>query len=200
MKKRITVLFFMFIAAFAFCKTKEEIIQPRELEKIIEQHPLVEKAEMDEIEFDWKLKTLFYIKIGREKYLPYYFDLYLTLTNGHTIKFLSVPNDLTFHKDGALQKINNVLFSSDKNDKWESAIYLKDLCKATDTDYYDLYTILDNYKNFCKLLNSIPWRLDKEAEKLCAKYSGVDYVDIYRGYGSILGASEKNKFIEIPEE
>ena len=69
------------------------------------------------------------------------------------------------------------LFSSDKNDKWESAIYLKDLCKATDTDYYDLYTILDNYKNFCKLLNSIPWRLDKEAEKLF--YTPV-YNDILR--------------------
>ena len=48
-----------------------------------------------------------------------------------------------------------------------------------------------------QLLNSIPWRLDKNAEKLCAKYSDNHYVCLYRGSRAL---NEENKFIEIPEE
>ena len=57
--------------------------------------------------------------------------------------------------------------------------------------------LLENYIEFCKLLNSMPWRLDKNAEKLCAKYSDNHYVYLYRGGRAL---NEENKFIEIPEE
>ena len=43
----------------------------------------------------------------------------------------------------------------------------------------------------------MPWRLDKNAEKLCAKYSDNHYVYLYRGSRAL---NEENKFIEIPEE
>lgn len=200
MKIKIIMFVFTCTIATVYCSPKEEIIQPKELENLIELHPLVENAEMDEIWFDWTLKTFFYKSIGREKYLPYTFDLYLTLTNGHTVVFLSVPNDLMFYKEGAIQSVNNVYFSSDysKNEnRINDAIYLKDLCKATATNYYDLYTILDNYNDFCKLLNSISWRLDNDSEKLCAKYSGEYCVYLYRGSWA---TEQENRFIEIPSE
>ncbi|NLK46340.1 MAG: hypothetical protein GX297_06785 [Treponema sp.] len=207
MKKMTLVLFSLFLlclcVAIAFSKPQKEIIQPTELKKVIEQHPLVEKASMDEIWFDWTLKTLFYKSIEKEKYLPYTFDLYLTLTNGHTVGFLTVPNELIFHKEGRLNYIENINFLSERHksngkvDDYWTGIYLKDLCKATDTNYYDLYTILDNYNDFCKLLNSIPCIDDEDAEKVCAKYSEKHCVYLYRWS---VASDEENKFIEIPEE
>lgn len=199
MKKIISALFFIFIAAFAFSKAQKEIIQPDELKKILEQHPLVEKAEMDEIEFDWKLKTLFYIKIGREKYLPYYFDLYLTLTNGHTVSFKEIPNSLSFREYGSLRYINNVRFWFTEKGNQSGIIRIKDLCKATNTNYYDLYSILNNYNDFCRLLNTIPYARDDTAEKMGIEYSGGNYVYLYR-WSKDKAFEYENKFIEIPEE
>ena len=191
MKKMILILFSLFLlclcVGIAFSKPQKEIIQPTELEKVIEQHPLVEKAEIYEVFRGTYWDAIFKPKSAMKK-LPYTFDLDLTLTNGHTVTFKEIPNDLTFYKDGALHHINDVYFAYDEhksNGKVEgfSRIYLRDLCKATDTNYYDLYTILDNYNEFCKVLNSISWRLDKDAEKLCAKYSEKHYVYRIGGLG-----------------
>lgn len=203
MKRNIVILFLIFLAANAFCKAKEEIIQPDELKKIIEQHPLVEKADIYEVYYDSLIKAMYYKSKGEDPKCTYFFDLDLTLTNGHTLFFKEIPNSLSFHSGGGLLCINDnikdIYFSSIdyKEDSCFGRIKLKDLCKATNTNYYDLYSILDNYNEFCRLLNSIPWRLNKNAEKLCARYSEKNYVYLYRGSGS---TSEENKFIEIPEE
>ena len=200
MKKSLLVLFCLCFAISAFCKPKEKIIQPDELEKVIEQHPLVEKARIYEAYYDSLWKAIFYKSIGKEPNCSYKFDLDLTLTNGHHVTFKSIPNSLSFHEYGRLQLINDVLFASvdHKKKSTNGSFYLKDLCKATDTNYYDLYSILDNYIDFCKLLNSIPWILDEKAEKLCARYSDEDYVDLYRSLCSTY--NPENNFIEIPEE
>lgn len=200
MKRKISALLLVFITVFAFCKPKEKIIQPDELEKVIEQHPLVEKARIYEAYCDSLWKAIFYKSIGKEPNCSYTFDLDLTLTNGHTVIFKSIPNSLSFHKCGRLQQINNVQFASVDHKKKSSngSIYLKDFCKATDTNYFNLYSILDNYIDFCKLLNSVPWILDEKAEKLCARYSDEDYVDLYRSLCSTY--NPENNFIEIPED
>ena len=53
MKKMTLVLFSLFLlclcVAIVFSKPQKEVIQPKELEKVIEQHPLVEKAEIYEV-------------------------------------------------------------------------------------------------------------------------------------------------------
>lgn len=193
MKRKISALLFLCISAFAFCKSQKEIKQPQELEEIIEQHPLVEKAEIYEVYYHSLLKVIFYKSRGEEPKCSYSFDLDLTLTNGHEITFKMIKSDLTFGKWGSIHHVNKVYFCSadNKDNSQNGIIKFKDLCKATDINYFNLYSVLDNYKDFCKLLNSIPYVLDKNAEKLCAKYSYRDYVDLYRF---------NDAFIEIPIE
>ena len=193
MKWKISALLFLCISAFAFCKSQKEIKQPQELEEIIEQHPLVEKAEIYEVYYHSLLKVIFYKSRGEEPKCSYSFDLDLTLTNGHEITFKMIKSDLTFGKWGSIHHVNKVYFCSadNKDNSQNGIIKFKDLCKATDINYFNLYSVLDNYKDFCKLLNSIPYVLDKNAEKLCAKYSYRDYVDLYRF---------NDAFIEIPIE
>ena len=200
MKRESTALLFLFITAFAFCKSQKEIKQPQELEEIIEQHPLVEKAEIYEVYYHSLLKVIYYKSRGEEPKGTYTFDLDLTLTNGHEITFKMIKSDLTFGKWGSLHHVNNVQFCSadNKENSMNGIIKLKDLRKATGTNCYDLYSILDNYIEFCKLLNSIPWILDENAEKLCAKYSNSNYVNLYRSLCST--SYPVNNFIEIPEE
>ena len=204
MKKMVLIRFSLFFlclcfATNAFCKPKEKIIQPDELEKVIEQHPLVEKARIYEAYCDSLWKAIFYKSIGKEPNCPYKFDLDLTLTNGHTVTFKSIPNSLSFHEYGRLQQINDVHFNCvDHKDKsGYGNIRLRDFCKATNTNYYDLYSILDNYTDFCKVLNLLPEKQDNFAEKVCATYSDEDYVDLFRGGCSL---TPENKFIEILEE
>lgn len=198
MKKRITVLFFMFIAAFAFCKTKEEIIQPRELEKIIEQHPLVEKAEIYEVYYDSLIKAVYYKSKGEEPKCTYTFDLDLTLTNGHKAKFFYVKSDLTFDKDySAIHSIDNVVFGfyrlKQKNNIWDSYdgadfISIRDLCLIKDVDFTNLFDILNNFNIFCKVLNTLPFMKDGHLEYF---YDKNHKVGIHRVSECI---------IEIPEE
>ncbi len=199
MKRESTALLFLFITVFAFCKPKDIIIQPDELEKVIEQHPLVEKARIYEVYYDSFWKVTFYKSIGKEPNCSYTFDLDLYLKNGHTIIFKTIPNSLSFHKYGRLQQINDIHFNCvDHNGhSGYGNIRLRDFCKATNTNYYDLYSILDNYTDFCKVLNLLPEKQDNFAEKVCATYSDEDYVDLYRGGTSLV---LENKFIEIPEE
>ena len=201
MRKSLFCLFLVLLTLPLIAKAqKEEIIQPDELEKVIEQHPLVEKARIYGAYCDSFWKATFYKSIGKEPNCSYTFDLDLTLTNGHTVIFKSIPNSLSFHKCGRLQQINNVQFASvdHKKKSINGSFYLKDFCKATDTNYFNLYSILDNYIDFCKLLNSVPWILDEKAEKLCARYSDEDYVDLYRSLCSTY--NPENNFIEILED
>lgn len=205
MKKMVLIRFSLFFlclcfATNAFCKPKEKIIQPDELEKVIEQHPLVEKAEIYEVYYHSLLKVIYYKSRGEEPKCSYSFDLDLTLTNGHEITFKMIKSDLTFGKWGSIHHVNKVYFCSadNKDNSQNGIIKFKDLCKATGANYYNLNSILDNYIEFCKLLNSIPWILDENAEKLCAKYSNSNYVNLYRSLCST--SYPVNNFIEIPEE
>lgn len=152
----------------------------------IMQHPLVEYCDLDTSS---NASEAFTVK----------------LKNGHEIYFRGVKDNFTFNKWSGINYINDgskkVYFSSVEykdlvNTTGYGYLRIRDLCMATGTDYNDVFYILDNYNEFCRLLNSIPWRLDENAEKLCARYSDTHYVDLYRGSGS---TSAKNKFIEIPE-
>ena len=124
------------------------------------------------------------------------------LKNGHVIYFKNVKPNLTFGKWGGILYINDVFFFSEeyKKTRKENLYYLrlKDLYKATGTNYKDVYSILDNYNEFCKLLNTIPWKLDEYSKNLCANYSTNYYVYLYRGNGIL--KKHENIFIEIPEE
>ena len=194
MRKSLFCLVLVLLTLPVFAKAqKEEIIQPDELEKVIEQHPLVEKAEIYEVYYHSLLKVIYYKSRGEEPKCSYSFDLDLTLTNGHEITFKMIKSDLTFGKWGSIHHVNKVYFCSadNKDNSQNGIIKFKDLCKATDINYFNLYSVLDNYKDFCKLLNSIPYVLDKNAEKLCAKYSYRDYVNLYRF---------NDAFIEIPDD
>ena len=199
MKRKVSILFLIVFASFAFCKTKEEIIQPRELEKIIEQHPLVEKADIYEVYYDSLIKAMYYKSKGEDPKCTYFFDLDLTLTNGHTVSFKEIPNSLSFREYGSLRYINNVLFWFTEKGNQSGVIRIKDLCKATNTNYYDLYSILNNYNDFCRLLNTIPYARDDTAEKMGIEYSGGNYVYLYR-WSEDKAFEYENKFIEIPEE
>ncbi len=125
----------------------------------------------------------------------------MKLKNGHVIYFEDVKSDLTFGKWSGIRYVNDVKFSfveykNSVNSRSFSYLRLKDLCKATGTNYNDVFSILDNYNEFCRLLNTVPWvwEEDKNAEKLCAEYTNDYYVYLYRY------TNEKvNKFIEIPE-
>lgn len=125
MKWKISALLFLCISAFAFCKSQKEIKQPQELEEIIEQHPLVEKAEIYEVYYDSLLKAMYYKSRGKEPKCSYTFNLDLILRNGHKVKFYYIKSDLTFAKDyGAVHSIDDIVFGfyrhKKKNNIWES--------------------------------------------------------------------------------
>ncbi len=176
MKKYIISVFVLIISINTFASGR--------IDAKVMQHPLVESCYIDTSNdcFGWAFT--------------------LKLKNGHEIYFSDVKSDLTFNKWSNIHYINDVRFSTVEFEPFKKGgdygcLQIKDFCKATGTNYNDLYSILDNYIEFCKLLNSIPWRLDKNAEKLCAKYSDNHYVYLYRGGRAL---NEENKFIEIPEE
>ena len=127
----------------------------------------------------------------------------LRLKNGHEIYFTGVKSNFTFNKWSGICYINDVHFVTDDNyessEKGSLYLYLRliDLCKATGTNYNNVLSILDNYNEFCKLLNSIPWIQDDDAEKLYVKYNANHYVYLYRGS---IAKEQENKFIEIPED
>lgn len=126
----------------------------------------------------------------------------LKLKNGHEIYFRGVKDNFTFNKWSGIAYVNNVRFSFSEykdsvNIKNIGYLSIRDLCKATGTNYNDVYSILDNYNDFCRLLNTMPWILDEEAEQLCVNYTDTHYVYLYRGS---LASNQENKFIEIPEE
>lgn len=133
MKRKISALLLVFITVFAFCKPKEKIIRPDELEKVIEQHPLVEKAEIYEVYYHSLLKVIYYKSRGEEPKCSYSFDLDLTLTNGHEITFKMIKSDLTFGKWGSIHHVNKVYFCSadNKDNSQNGIIKFKDLYKAT---------------------------------------------------------------------
>lgn len=151
----------------------------------IMQHPLVEYCELDTSS---NCQEAFTVK----------------LKNGHEIYFTDVKLNLTFNKWSGISHINDVQFSCTdfnpvSNEKrGHGYIRIKDICKATGTNYNDVFSILDNYNEFCRLLNSLPWTKDDSAEKLCIKYSEKHYVYLYRwSYDEAFEYA--NNFIEISE-
>ncbi|MBO4729137.1 MAG: hypothetical protein J5631_11995 [Spirochaetaceae bacterium] len=178
MKKAVISVFILIISINAFA------LGTIEAEYKLQNHPLVESLDYD----------------GSSNSLGNAFTL--KLKNGHVIYFSGVKSNFTFNKWSDIHYINDVRFSTVEFEPFEKGgdygwLRIKDFCKATGTNYNDLYSILDNYIEFCKLLNSMPWRLDKNAEKLCAKYSDNHYVYLYRGGRAL---TQENKFIEIPKE
>ena len=180
MKKIIISVILLIICFSAFPLGSHESFETKIL-----KHPLVESYD-----FDASNDTFGY-------------NFILKLKNGHEIYFRGVKDDLTFNKWSGISHINDVQFScTDFNPVamkrgGHGYIRIKDICKATGTNYNDVFSILDNYNEFCKLLNTIPWRLDHDADDLCAKYSDTHYVYLYRGSGAL---KQENKFIEITEE
>ena len=76
MRKSLFCLVLVLLTLPVFAKAqKEEIIQPDELEKVIEQHPLVEKAEIYEVYYHSLLKVIYYKSRGEEPKCSYSFDL-----------------------------------------------------------------------------------------------------------------------------
>lgn len=180
MKKLIISVFVLILSANVFSFGKLDSFE----DKIL-KHPLVKSYD-----FDASNDTFGY-------------NFILKLKNGHEIYFRGVKDDLTFNKWSGISHINDVQFSCTdfnpvSNEKrGHGYIRIKDICKATGTNYNDVFSILDNYNEFCRLLNTVPWvwEEDKNAEKLCAEYTNDYYVYLYRY------TNEKvNKFIEIPED
>ncbi len=179
MKKTIIYIFVLMVSANAFAFGGLEPFEDKVL-----KHPLVKSYDFD----------------ASNDSLGYSFTL--KLKNGHEIYFEDVRSDLSFGKWSGICYVNDVQFyfveykKSAKNQSF-GYLRLRDLCKATDTNYNNVFSILDNYNDFCKLLNSIPWILDKDAKKMCAKYSDNHYVYLYRfSYGKEC----ENKLIEIPKD
>ena len=93
----------------------------------------------------------------------------LKLKNGHVIYFEDVKSDLTFGKWSGIRYVNDVKFSfveykNSVNSRSFSYLRLKDLCKATGTNYNDVFSILDNYNEFCRLLNTVPWVWEEDKD------------------------------------
>ena len=179
MKKIIISFFILIVSANAFA------IGSLVAQYKVEHHPLVESLDYD----------------GSSNCLGNAFTL--KLKNGHEIYFSGVKSNFTFNKWSELHYINDVSFSTVEYKFPENLsighgyLRLKDFCKATGTNYNDLYSILNDYNGFCKLLNSMPWILDDDAEKMCVKYTASNYVYLYRGS---LSTKQENNFIEITEE
>ena len=179
MKKAVISVFILIISINALA------LGTIEAEYKLQNHPLVESLDYD----------------GSSNSLGNAFTL--KLKNGHEIYFSGVKSNFTFNKWSEIHYINDDSFSTVEYKFPENLrtghgyLRLKDFCKATGINYNDLYSILDDYNEFCKLLNSMPWILDDDAEKLCVKYSASNYVYLYRGS---LSTNQENKFIEIPKE
>lgn len=181
MKKLIISVFVLILSANVFSFGNLDSFE----DKIL-KHPLVKSYDFD----------------ASNDSLGYSFTL--KLKNGHVIYFEDVKSDLTFNKWSGISHINDVQFSCTdfnpvSNEKrGHGYIRIKDICKATGTNYNDVFSILDNYNEFCKLLNSIPYARDDSAEKLCIKYSEKHYVYLYRwSYDEAFEYA--NNFIEISE-
>ncbi len=179
MKKFIISVFVLIISANAFA------IGSLVAQYKVEHHPLVESLEWD----------------GSSNSSGNAFTL--RLKNGHEIYFRGIKSNFTFNKWSAIRNINDVHFITDdhyeSSEKGSNYLYLRirDLCKATGTNYNDVLSILDNYNEFCRLLNTIPYVRDASVEKLGIKYSKDHYVYLYRwSYDK----ENENKLIEIPEE
>ena len=175
MKKYIISFFILIISINAFASGR--------IDAKVMQHPLVESCYIDTSNdcFGWAFT--------------------LKLKNGHEIYFSDVKSDLTFGKWSRIFYINDVTFftidhyeSSEKSGQYRF-LRLKDFCMTTNTEYYDVFAILNNYKDFCKLLNTIPYIEDASAEKMGVKYSDKRYVYFYRW-----SKVNEYKLIEIPEE
>lgn len=159
--KKIIVSFILLI----ICFSASSLGSHESFETKILKHPLAESYD-----FDASNDTFGY-------------NFILKLKNGHEIYFIGVKDDLTFNKWSGISHINDVSFDfaeykNSVNEGGYGYLRIKDLCKATGTNYNDVFSILDNYNEFCKLLNTIPWGRDKDAEKLCAKYSDKYFVYI----------------------
>jgi len=177
MKKVIIPVFILILSANVFAFGCLETFEDKVL-----KHPLVRSYDFD----------------ASNDSLGYSFTL--KLKNGHEIYFQEVKSNLAFGKWSGIRYVNDVKFSTVRCDlpgknRTYGYLFLKDFCKATGTNYNDLYSILDNYNEFCKLLNSIPWAQDESAEKLCAKYSDKHYSNLYR-----VTVGKINYFIEIPKD
>ena len=111
MKRMLSFIFvFTFLLTSIFSeKEKNETIKERaferkyNLERSIEEHPLVEKAETYETTYNSIIDKL---NDGN-----YYFDLDLILTNGHKVTFHRVQRDLTFGEYG--KRLLDVIFQED---------------------------------------------------------------------------------------
>lgn len=175
--KRAVILGLLLIISF-------NVFASGSMEDKVLKHPLVKSFDYEKSDDDWGCS--FTVK----------------LKNGHEIYFKNVKSDLTFGNWGGILHINNVYFFYEeyKKSSEENHYYLRlnDLYKATGKNFKNVYSVLDNYNEFCKLLNSIPWKLDENAEKLCAKYSDAYYIYLYRGDGIL--KKHENIFIEIPKD
>ncbi len=178
MKKAVISVFILIVSTNAFA-IGSIIAQYK-----VEHHPLVESLEWD----------------GSSNCSGNAFTL--RLKNGHEIYFRDIKSNFTFNKWSGIVLVNDVEFSfveykNSINIGGYRYLRIRDLCKATGANYNNILSILDNYNEFCKLLNSIPWILDKETEKMCADYTANYYVYLYRGS---IAVEQDNKFIEIPKE
>lgn len=170
MKKYIISVFILIISINAFASGR--------IDSKVMQHPLVESCYIDTSNdcFGWAFT--------------------LKLKNGHEIYFDSIKSDLTFDKWSGIRYINDVYFSyaeyknSVKTGGY-SYLRIRDFCKATGTHYNNIESILNDYNEFCKLLNLLPYVSDDSTKRVCAKYSEIYLVDLRR---------YTDNFIEIPEE
>ncbi|NLK46949.1 MAG: hypothetical protein GX297_09920 [Treponema sp.] len=177
MKKVIIPVFILILSANVFAFGCLETFEDKVL-----KHPLVRSYDFD----------------ASNDSLGYSFTL--KLKNGHEIYFQDVKSNLTFGKWGGIMYVNDVRFlyveyKNSVNKGGFGYLRIKDLCKATGTNYNNVLSILDNYNEFCRLLNSLTWTKDASAEEVCAKYTDNYCVYLYRAY-----MSDENKFIEIPKD
>ncbi|MDD6486153.1 MAG: hypothetical protein PUF61_04325 [Spirochaetales bacterium] len=170
MKKVVISVFVLMVSVNAFASGK--------IDTKVMQHPLVESCHIDTSNdcFGWA----FTVK----------------LKNGHEIYFDSINSDLTFGKWSGIRYINDVYFGYvEYKDSVKTGGYsylrIRDFCKATETYYNDFESILNDYNEFCRLLNLLPYVSDDSAKKICAKYSEKKIIELHR---------YTDKLIEIPEK
>ena len=206
MKRLLSFIFvFTFLLTSIFSeKEKNETVKERaferkyNLERSIEEHPLVEKAETYETTYNSIIDKL---NDGN-----YYFDLDLMLTNGHKVTFHRVQRDLTFGEYGKLICINNVDFYSSiykikpiskkvVGCNFSGGLYMKAVSLACDLDYSNLFNVLDNYIEFCKFLNSIPLGRNDNPQQLKVFFDKNRYCILER-----CRLCKSDHLIDIPDE